>query len=227
MVLFTVFCAWRGYRNGFIRGILGILAIIVSIYGASLAASAYSDEFTGMLKPFVGGIVGKSVNNVLNTETAESGYQEPALAVEKKANVYDVCLAALQNIGVSESASKAMAEKVSGELRNVGNQMTDTLTAKLCDMLAYISVFVIAFILIAIVFAVIGNILKLAFSIPGIHGLDKILGLIVGILKGLLLVCVIAFIVRYLSLFSSETVERTVLLRYMLNVNPLPSIFGI
>lgn len=227
LVLLTVLCAWRGYAKGFIRGIFGILAIIISIYGANLAASAFSGEFTDTLEPFVGNIVGKAVNNVLDPETAEPVKQEASLTAEKKMQVYDVCYAALRNVGVSETPSKLMAEKVSGELHSVGKQMTDTLTRKLCGMLAYISVFAVAFILIAIIFAVIGNIFNLAFSIPGIDGLDRILGLILGIFKGLLIIYVIAVIVRYLGLFSAETVERTVLLRYILNSNPLASILGI
>ena len=50
-ILIILVCAWRGYKNGIIRGICGILAIIVSLYGANLIATAYSDEFTGMAKP--------------------------------------------------------------------------------------------------------------------------------------------------------------------------------
>lgn len=227
LVLLIVFFAWRGYAKGFIRGIIGILAIVISIYGANLAASAFSGEFTGMFEPFVGGIVSKAVNNVFDSETAQPTKQGASLTAEKNAKVYDICYAALRNIGVSETPAKLMAEKVSGEQQGVGKQMTDTLTKKLCDMLAYISVFAVAFILIAIIFAVIGNIFNLAFSIPGIEGLDRILGLVLGILKGLIIIYVIAVIVRYLGLFSAETVEKTVLLRYILNSNPLASILGI
>lgn len=256
LVLIVAFFAWRGYRNGFIRGIFGILAVVIAIYGANLAASAYSSEFTGMLKPFVGGVVDKAVGNVLNTDgstnadsagtgdktpsgsatpSETSTTSEPAktpkpdtvLTGDEKTNVFDVSFAALRDIGLATGASKLIADKVGAEMTSVGQTMSVYLTEKLSDSLAYIAVFAIAFILIAIIFAVIGNIFNLALSIPGLNQADNIIGLILGILKGLLIVLVIAVVIRYFGLVSSENIEKTTVLSFLLNKNPLANILGI
>jgi uncharacterized membrane protein required for colicin V production len=249
LVLIVAFCAWRGFKNGFIRSVFGVLAVIIAIYGANLAAKAYSGEFTGMLEPFVGGIVDKAITRVTRpagnaqesaagesktaadsdnkTEADNVKTKDAALTEDKKDNVFEVSYAALRDMGVSAGASKLIADKVGGQMENVGQTMSVFLTEKLCQALAYIGVFIIAFALIAIIFAVIGNIFNLAFSIPGIETIDKIVGLVLGLFKGLLIVFVLAVALRYIGLLPADTVEKTTVLEFLLNKNPLAGILGI
>ena len=42
-------CTWRGYKSGIVRSVFVILAIVISIYGASLIAGIYNEEFDGMI----------------------------------------------------------------------------------------------------------------------------------------------------------------------------------
>lgn len=243
LVIIVAYFAWRGFRNGFIRGIFGILAIIVAIYGANLIAKAYSGDFKGMLEPFVSGIVDKAYTDIMNSGEAEAGDEAQAAdgaentggtnaevvgtENEKPSSVYDVSYKTLRKIGISESAARHIAGKVGAKIDTVGQRMSADLTGMLCSALAYIAVFAVAFILIAIIFAVIGNIINLAFSIPGLESVDRIIGLVLGILKGLLLVFTLAFIIRYLGLLAPETIGKTTVLKYILNMNPLSDIIGI
>ncbi len=251
LVLIVAFSAWRGFKNGFIRGIFGVLAIIIAIYGANLIAKTYSGEFTGMLEPFVGGIVDKNITGVIGGDTTDgqsagatddgasapltygepdndtAGNDEEAALPEPHTDIYDISYKALRGIGISEEASRRMAEKVGSETDSIGQQLTNNLTEKLCGMLAYIAVFGISFILIAIIFAVIGNVVNLAFSLPGIRLVDKIIGLVMGLARGLLIVLAIGVVIRYLGLVSAGTVEKTVILNYIVNNNPIANILGI
>lgn len=239
LVLIVVFLAWRGFKNGFVRGIFGVLAIIVAIYGANLVAKAYADDFTGMLEPFVSGVVDRAYSDVMDGGVREDdppagdtaagdtqGAAENDAEDEKPNNVYSVSFETLRKIGISEGAARQIAEKVGGKIDTVGHQMSTNLTGMLCDALAYIAVFAVAFILIAIIFAVIGNIINLAFSLPGIESADRIIGLVLGILKGLLIVLTLALVVRYFGLLAPETIEKTKVLKYILDTNPLADILG-
>ncbi len=244
LVLIVAFLTWRGFANGFVRGIFGILAIIVAIYGANLVAKAFADDFTGMLEPFVSGIVEKAYSDVMagdeesqddvqtdddtENEMDDASSTPESIAVdEKPRSVYDASFQTLRKMGISEGAARQIAEKVGGTIDTVGYSMSSNLTDMLCSALAYIAVFAVAFILIAIIFAVIGNIFNLAFSIPGIQSIDKIIGLALGLVKGLLIVLTLAVIVRYFGVFAPETIERTTVLKYILNMNPLANILGI
>lgn len=227
LVLIVAYCAWRGYKNGFIRGVIGILAIIIAIYGANLVAAAYSSEFTGMLEPFVGGTIDKAVTKVVGNGSGTESSFGGVLTGTDKTNVYSVSYAALRQVGVADSAAKLLAEKVSGKQDTVGQSMSVYLTDKFCAVLSYIGVFVVVFILISIVFAVIGNIFNLALTLPGIQTADKFIGLGLGILKGLLIILVLSVVFRYLGLLTGNMVEKTTVLNFILNKNPLASILGI
>ncbi|MEL4106636.1 CvpA family protein [Oscillospiraceae bacterium WX1] len=225
LVLLVAFSAWRGYKNGFIRGIFGLLSIIAAIYGASLAASAFSSEVTGMIEPFVAGVVDKASTDVLKSGEAKT--QDAVIKETDKTDVYKVSFAMLRDVGVAKSAASHLAEKVSAEITTVGRQMTDYLTSRLSDALSYVIVFALAFLLLTVIFAFVGNIINLAFSIPGVALPDQVIGLILGLAKGVLIVFALAVIVRYLGILSAETIEKTTVLKYILNVNPLSSILGV
>ena len=36
-------CTWRGYKSGIVRSVFAILAIVISIYAASLIAGIYNE----------------------------------------------------------------------------------------------------------------------------------------------------------------------------------------
>ena len=44
LIAIVVFCAWRGFRAGLITSIIGVVAVVVAIYGANLIAATYSGE---------------------------------------------------------------------------------------------------------------------------------------------------------------------------------------
>jgi len=90
-----------------------------------------------------------------------------------------------------------------------------------------VGVFLVAFVILSILFAVLGNLVNFIFSLPGLALPDKILGLLFGLAKGLIIVLVIAVAMRYLGMVSAATIEKTKVLRYILTRNPLSGILGI
>ncbi len=226
-VLFAVIivvCAWRGYKNGIIRGICGILAIIVSLYGANIIATAYSDEFTGMAKPFVEGIVDTSVSNVLN----DAKKTMITVRTSDKDDVYTVCYAASRELGICDAAADKLAREMADDTSVVDQEMTELLSAKLCSKLAFAGLAAIAFILIAIVFAVIGNLINLSFQIEALGAAEPIIGTLLGIAKGIIIVLALATIFRYTGKIIPDTaVETTKILPHILNNNPVADRLGL
>lgn len=243
LVLIVAYCAWRGFRNGIIRGICGILAIIVALYGANLVATVYSSEFTGMLRPFVSGIVDSSVSKVLS-----GGEEEPeAMAVaridgdeeteertimilsdKEKEDVYTVCFAAMRYLGLSEKAADKIAASTAEVTSNVGQQMSADLTTKLCETMAFVATFAICFILLAIIFAVIGNVIDLTFAIPGIEKVEPFIGIVFGIARGILVILVIGMFFRYAGILLPEgTIESTKIFSRLVSADLVAGYIGL
>ena len=76
LICIVAFCAWRGYRNGLIRGAFGVVTLIISLFLANIIANAYSEEFTGALTPFAGGIMDTALSNI-TSENIEIDVDDP------------------------------------------------------------------------------------------------------------------------------------------------------
>ena len=225
VVFVIAFCGWRGYKNGLIRGTFGVVTLIASLFLASVAATAYSKEFTEILTPFVGGIVDSALIDIID-ESLEGETDIP----ENDSYNYSISYAALRRIGLPESSSErvaALAVDGSENDKIPAVLLSDMISEKLSSTLSYVAVFGIAFILLAIVFTVIGNLVGVAFSLPGLKLVDIIAGTLFGIMKGLLLVYALAVIVRYAGLLAPDTLASTTLLEKIVNNNPVAARIGI
>lgn len=217
LIAIVAFCAWNGYRKGFIMGISGILALIVAFYGAQIVADTYSQEFTSMLKPFVSGVVDAAVADV--QIGGEDGYDNE--------EVYEVTYDALGNIGILKSAAQDIANEIAERVERTGQTMREEIVSVLCSKIAYVLTSVIVFLLILIVFTVIANILNLAFKMPGLEFINESLGALFGFAKGAIIVVAIAWVMRYLGvLVDEDIVNKTVLLEWLMEHNLVTKFFG-
>ena len=217
LIAIVAFCAWNGYRKGFIMGISGILALIVAFYGAQIVADTYSQEFTSMLKPFVSGVVDAAVADV--QIGGEDGYDNE--------EVYEVTYDALGNIGILKSAAQDIANEIAERVERTGQTMREEIVSVLCSKIAYVLTSVIVFLLILIVFTVIANILKLAFKMPGLEFINESLGALFGFAKGAIIVVAIAWVMRYLGvLVDEDIVNKTILLEWLMEHNLVTKFFG-
>lgn len=217
LIAIVAFCAWNGYRKGFIMGISGILALIVAFYGAQIVADTYSQEFTSMLKPFVSGVVDAAVADV--QIGGEEGYDNE--------EVYEVTYDALGNIGILKSAARDIANEIAERVERTGQTMREEIVSVLCSKIAYVLTSVIVFLLILIVFTVIANILNLAFKMPGLEFINETLGALFGFAKGAIIVVAIAWVMRYLGvLVDEDIVNKTILLEWLMEHNLVTKFFG-
>jgi len=221
----VAFCTWRGYKSGLIRGAFGVVSLILSLFIANVAAQAYSAEVNDMLMPFVSGIMESTI-----TDMAEEGIEYQALAHDHEHDGADFGTAytALRQLGISEAASVRLAEQSLETRDNEANRyFYDIIASRLTEALSYVAVFGIAFLLIAIVFAVIGNLVGLVFALPGLKIVDMITGAALGSIKGIIIVFTIGIILRYYGLVIQETLDRTTILNYIVNFNFIANILGI
>jgi len=222
LVLIIAVCAWRGYKNGLIRGLIGIVAIILAFAAANIVATTYSGEFTGMIDPFVGGIVDRAIS------TTEDVDENGVISPDEMSDIYGVTYKSLRSLGVSDSAATKIADAVNEQLGTSDGRLAERVTDYLCEKLAFILVFAVVFILIAIICAAIGNIINLAFSLPGLEILNRTAGAVFGLFKGILILLFIACLFRYLGLILPENVlEKTVLLEWLIESNKLADIIGV
>ena len=221
VIAIIAFCVWRGYKNGLIRGVFGVVALIASLLIANIAAKVYSEEFTGMLQPFVGGVVDTTLADILDGNVS---YDMDVSKRESKE--FATAYAALRHIGLPEAAAVRVAEMAS-QSDDPDASLSDIISDKLSSTLAFVAVFGIGFILLSIVFAVIGNLIGFVFSLPGLRILDIAAGVVFGFFRGLIIVLTLATIVRYFGLLARETLEETRFLNHIVNNNMIANMLGL
>ncbi len=206
-------CTLKGRRRGLISGLIAVFALIVALYAANLVADTYSGGFTSMLEPFVSGIVDKTTD-----EAIQAGGEGD---IRRQAEE------ALKSVGVLRSAADNIAEDIAETVGEGGYVLRNSLVDKLCGVFAYVITAAVVFLLLLILFTVVANIFSLEFRLPGMDNLDAALGMVFGFIKGLIFVFALAWAARFTGLLlKEETVNGTLLLKLMMNANPLIGVSG-
>jgi|GEM_PF-596037 len=136
----------------------------------------------------------------------------------------DLAMLTLKNLGFIDAVSGPLADSIAKETKAIGVALGDAITAKLSLMLTRIALFAVAFILLAMILAVIGNLITLVFELPGLKMLDQVSGAVVGALRGLLIMLFVAAVLRYFGLVTTGFVEKTTLLEYLVLHNPIANL---
>lgn len=261
LVAIIALCAWKGWKSGIIVSVLGIIFIIVSVVVGNIVAKAYYTDFSGVMHPFVSGMVDSGVNTALgesltdkeivraaeddntvyiylnqgaeNKKDADKNAAKGAKKIyvvteDAKEDVWTVCYATMLNLGVAEDSAAKIADEVCLDSVKVNNEMSNRLGDVACDKLAFAVVFAMGFILAAIVFVVIGNIIDIKFTLPGAELVNDIGGAVLGAVRGILIVLFIGAVFRYLSIvLPDELISKTALLEYFIGHNAIAGAIGI
>lgn len=229
LVLIIAVCAYRGFRSGLITSIIGVLAVVVALYGANLIATTYSSEFTGIAEPFVSGLIDTAQQKILNYDPASSKETPKApLTGTDLTNVEKVTNSVLVELGIGDDIAADIAENVAKQEEIVSAKMSETIAKFLSEKLCFIAAFIIGFALIMIICTAIGNVLDVVFGLPGLENLNHILGGVLGAVKGVAIVLVIALMCRYLGFIVGEDImEETFLLKRLTDSNMIASIFNL
>jgi|GEM_PF-700028 len=229
LILILIACVWTGARRGLVNGIAGLLVMIFAIFGANFVAKNYSREFRPAFEPFVNSFVDETISKI-----QFSGVRDESLAGDLEEGdktdpaVYTAAVKCLQKIGISSASAKNIAKRASDGIRDIGQDLKDSISSEVIKALCYLVVFIIAFILIIIIFTIIGTILNLAFRMPGLNAVNYALGGVLGLAKGIIIVCAIACVIQYTGiLLKPEVIAKTKVLKFIMNHNLISQLLGI
>ncbi|MDR0858437.1 MAG: CvpA family protein [Oscillospiraceae bacterium] len=211
-------CVWRGYDKGLILAVSGILALIIAFWGANYIANTYSAQFEPALRPFVSGIVDKSV------ESAAKDYE----AYPKGSEVQTVSENALHEMGILSGAASKLAREFSRQFSLVNYQLREAMVDRLSSLFAYVATLTIAFLLIIIAVTVVARLLNLAFTLPGLNLVNKIGGASFGFIKGIIFCLAIGWALRFFGVaIPAAVLDKTLLTKFFMDHNLLAGVFGI
>ena len=194
-------CAWSGYKKGIVMGVGGLLAIVVSLYGANLLANAFSHDIIPVLRPFASGFMESKLtadDGVLeHMGWEDTDYSLDDLLAKYPERTEELCQECYISLGIDAGTAQTMAGDAVAYAGENGTDILSSVVQILCETVSYVGCFVLAFLLIIIILTVIGNLPNLSFKIPNLDLVNDIGGTLLGVATGVAFCMVIVWVLKF------------------------------
>lgn len=191
IVIIFVVCIYSGYKNGFVKSVMGIVSFIVAFIMARMFTPSLSEliyakyikpTFVNRIIEDLADIIGKGIEYLdLNKLLAEVPKEFDRIITSYGSNVDEV--------------QSLLDKAVSTGTQNVNNYVAANLVSPLAqnisNFIAFTAIFLIVLILCGIITAVINGIAKL----PVLNTINRLGGTLLGILHGIVWSYVIVFLI--------------------------------
>ena len=230
-VCFIAYMAARGWHNGIVYSLMGILVFVVAFSTANKLAQSFSPQFTKAIEPMITGMVDDAsliaIGERARTEKNDEGeeIQLPIVVPEEyDGSVYSATLLSFREIGFDEGTSKRFAEEMAQQHYEVNAAMRNKITAKTASVIAYVLVFVlICVILLCAGFAVI-NLFNLIVRFPKFDFISRILGAAASVFLGALILYFACWLLRFMGALLPADIYNSEVLAFFFKNNPLTQI---
>ena len=208
LILILALCIWRSYKKGLLMGIVGILAIIISLYVGNLLATTFYDAAVPVVDPFVSGFVEGSEGSVNEAKDEVLGADGLALSVEDAFAKYpdkvdEILTLSFEKVGIYSGASDRMSVQAQEKIEE-GSSPSKAVSSVLSEDLTYALAFILFFVLVLIILYVIANVFNLTFRIPEHKLLNNIGGILTGVVQGVLYMSLLIWALKFCGAFLPE-----------------------
>jgi uncharacterized membrane protein required for colicin V production len=212
------FALWGAHR-GMILTLCSLLAVLVAFVGASLASTLLTDRVAQAIEPRITAAIEarleEAVQNTRDDEPEESG----ADAQPDDKTTLSGVLSLLEELrlprgliaSVRASVESTLDQAVTGAAAQVGAALARSLASPL--------IFLAAFVVILLLWRLLGRTLDLVAKLPGLRLLNRAGGFVFGALRGAVLLYACGWVASRLwgDLLPADVLERTRLLQVFLS----------
>ena len=194
IVVVLAFFAWRGAAKGLILSLCGLAAVFVAFFAAQFVSDTFCEPVGNILRPIIIQTVrGADAEPEVDPENPEAGY------------TVDELLGSIQEKGLFEGFSEFLEQAVAADAVGHGPlSPLDALAGYLSKGIAKALLFGLVFIAIQLVWFLASHALDLAFKLPILAEVNLAGGLVIGLVKGGLLVIVLVWLGQLSGTVPSE-----------------------
>lgn len=208
LILLLVLCIWRTYKKGLLMGIVGILAIIISLYAGNLLSATFYQTAVPVVHPFISGFVEGNEGALTEAKEDVLGVEGMSLSVEDALTQHpdsseEILTLCFKKVGIYSGTAERMAAQAQVKI-DAGTAPATAVSDVLSEDLTYAVGFLLFFILVLIILTVIGNIFNLSFRIPDHKLLNNIGGAVCGAVQGILYIAIIVWVIKFCGAFLPE-----------------------
>lgn len=209
-----ILCAVLGWKRGLVRSLAELAVMIVALLLANqIAAAAAPAVVDGFLRPATYAAIEQRVDEMMAEDaSAVTPAEELMRVVDGIRNdlIRDQVKGLVEGLGLS--AVRQAGYSARETLLKLGRQLADTvLDGVVCDLVRSI-LCAVCFMGLTVVLRLAVKTLSLAVKLPGLKQLDELGGALLGLGKGLLLVCLGVWVLRLAGVVTPELEEESLLL---------------
>ena len=207
--------AAAGWKNGLIRSLVGLAAMILAVVlSAQLSRAAAPELVDRYLRPATYAAIEERAEEL-------SAGAEVSSMEELRQNLYQV-LEAIPNDFIREHTQGALdsvlspGETLGGAVRmpleELGRDMADAVLDTLVRDVLQSVLCGVLFVVLSIVFRLAARVLRIVEKIPGVRQLNELGGALAGFGKGVILVCLAVWVLRQTGALTAEMAEGSLVL---------------
>ena len=203
IVLILAFFAWRGAKKGLILTLCGLVGIFVAFFGARFVSARFYEPISNIIEPAIyqsvlgAGSESKADNTV--TGRFPTSEQDASYTLEE-------LLDALREADLFSGFSDFLDDAVGSD--SLKETATRTAAQALADylskLIAKAGLFALSFLLILLLWFLVGHLLDLAFHLPILSAVNWVGGLVLGLAKAVLLVLVLVWLGQLVGFIPGE-----------------------
>lgn len=199
-------CLIIGGRRGFIRSLLSVVILVVSLVGGSIAANVLADPVTEWVTPRVERYMLDRLTN---------GRSEEAVSAAAASDS-----AALGQI-VDFDAITGIAKKAKDSAVEAGKNLLEGAVTGMIRSLVYAVLFLLSFLLLTLLLRLITSPLHLAARAPVLGTLNRLAGAALGLCLGVLAMFAAASVLQWTGIVPPSALRDTYLLKYFTQHSPM------
>lgn len=217
-----------GFKNGFIDSVIGFVGLLAALVVAFFASGAVAN---GVYTAFIEKPVQTAIVETIEEATADTGasLQENLQKAEEALPGFVKSLMEKNEVSLT-----ALADKAETGVQNTGEQIATAVTEKVVrpamTLLIRCIAFIVLFVALMILCSFLGKILGKIIKHSPFKGPDKLLGGVLGAIKGFLWALLIVTIMQMIAgftaddaLISKKSIEETAVVKTIAEINPIYS----
>ena len=207
--------ALLGRRKGFILTLCGFLALFVALIGAGVLTNLLAEPLSRLAVPFVENMLSEALQTSMGDLAADA---EVAVTA-----TLDQVLSLMEGVPLLSGLTGSVSQAVDQGLLEITADAAHSVALYVAEQFTRLILFPIFFVLIMLIWTALSHILDLAFRLPGLHFLNRMAGLLLGLARGGLLVFILCWLLKD-NYITQTTVDGSFLLPYFFGSNPLLNI---
>lgn len=226
VIVILALCAWRGAVKGLILTLFGLLAVVVAFLGATWVSNQFSEPVSEYIQPYVSGYVESILDSTLD-QLGESipesmpPIELPTDGTEPLPDELEITLneliAALEESGLFTGLLQSISDAVDAGSLAVTTSAVATVAGHLSFQLARAILFLLSFLLILLLWWLVSRMLDFAFKLPVLRAFNKAGGLLLGLVKGAMVLLVACWAIRFFDFVPAELTQQTHLFSFFMN----------